>query len=73
MRRNRRKESIRVTYKVSEAARVAGVGEPAIRKGIADGRIPHIKFGRNIVIPKSAFHRWLNSCGKEFGGPNETV
>ena len=53
----------RATYKVPEAAKVAGVGECAIRKGITDGKIPHIRFGRNILIPKSAFHRWLDSCG----------
>ena len=40
----------RATYKVVEAARVAGVGGAAIRRGIAEGSIPHIKFGRNILI-----------------------
>ena len=51
------------TYKVPQAARVAGVGSAAIRRGVAEGTIPHIRFGRNILIPKSAFHRWLDSCG----------
>jgi excisionase family DNA binding protein len=53
----------RATYKVPEAARVAGVGNAAIRKGIKSGAIPHINFGRNVLIPKNAFHRWLDSCG----------
>jgi excisionase family DNA binding protein len=53
----------RATYKVREAACVAGVGDAAIRRGIAQGRIPHLRFGRNILIPKTAFHRWLDSCG----------
>ena len=57
-------ETDRATYKVADAARVAGTGEVAIRKGIAAGKIPHIKFGRNILIPKAAFHRWLDSCGE---------
>jgi excisionase family DNA binding protein len=51
------------TYKVPGAAKIAGVGQSAIRKGIAAGEIPHLKFGRNILIPKVAFHAWLNSCG----------
>jgi excisionase family DNA binding protein len=57
----------RATYKVSEAARVAGCGERSIRDGIASGDnpIPHIKFGRNIVIPKEAFHRYLDNCGQQ--------
>jgi len=61
-------EGIGITYKVDEAARVARVGTAAIRRGIAAGRIPHIRFGRNILIPKSAFHRWLDSCGQHSGG-----
>jgi excisionase family DNA binding protein len=52
----------RATYKVPEAAAVAGCGQREIRKGVAAGRIPHIKFGRNIVIPKVAFEQWLNSA-----------
>lgn len=55
------------TYRVPEAARVAGVGGLAIRSGIKNGRIPHIRFGRNILIPKAAFHRWLDSCGEPGG------
>jgi len=52
------------TYKVPDAARVARVGTAAIRKGIHAGTIPHLRFGRNILIPRVAFHRWLDSCGK---------
>lgn len=53
----------RLTYKVSEAARVAGVGEKAIRDGIKAGTIPSLPFGRLITIPKNAFHRFLDECG----------
>lgn len=58
----------RATYKVVEAARVAGVGGAAIRRGIAEGSIPHIKFGRNILIPRRAFHAWLDNCGQSGEG-----
>ena len=61
-------DSVRATYKVPEAAMVAGTGSRAIRDGIADGTIRHLRFGRNILIPKAAFHRWLDSCGQEGGG-----
>jgi excisionase family DNA binding protein len=61
---NKEPNSQRQTYKVPEAAKVAGVGECAIRKGVAAGTIPHIRFGRNILIPKTAFLRWLDSCGQ---------
>jgi len=49
--------------KVWEAARIANCGSSAIRRGVAEGRIPHIRFGRNILIPRVAFLRWLESCG----------
>jgi excisionase family DNA binding protein len=52
-----------VTFNVPEAAQTAGCGERAIRKGIDEGRIPHIRFGRNIRIPRSAFLRWIDSAG----------
>ncbi len=57
------------TYKVEEAARVARVGSAAIRKGVKAGNIPHIRSGRNILIPKNAFHQWLDSCGGRTAGP----
>ena len=62
------------TFKVPEAARYARVGQAAIYNGIHAGTIPHIKFGRNILIPKAAFIRWLETCGQETAGaiPNQT-
>ena len=70
MRQNstKKNDDVRATYKVPEAARVAGTGEVAIRMGIKQGLIPHIRFGRNILIPKTAFHRFLDSCGQPHGG-----
>jgi len=61
--KTRTDENVRRTYKVREAAKVAGSGEKGIYDGIAKGEIPHIRMGRNILIPKEAFHRWLDSCG----------
>jgi excisionase family DNA binding protein len=54
----------RGTWKVPEAAAYAGCGERSIRKGIDAGIIPHLRFGRNIVIPKQAFLRCLDSAGE---------
>ena len=54
-----------VMLKVWEASKLARVGTAAIRSGIASGRIPHLKFGRNILIPRLAFLRWMDSCGRE--------
>jgi excisionase family DNA binding protein len=59
----KKNESETATFKVPEAAKYAGCGSSAIRRGIREGRIPHIRFGRNIFIPKIAFARWLENCG----------
>jgi excisionase family DNA binding protein len=51
-------------YKIRQAAKVAQVGTAAIYRGVAEGRIPHLRFGKTIVIPRTAFLDWLNNCGK---------
>ena len=61
------------TLKVPEAARIARVGQAAIRAGIKAGRIPHIKFGRNILIPRVAFNDWLNTCAGTFRQSGEAA
>jgi excisionase family DNA binding protein len=57
-------ENASATLKVLEAAQIAGCGERAIRNGVADGSIPHLRFGRNIRIPRSAFLRWIDNAGR---------
>jgi excisionase family DNA binding protein len=57
----------RATIKVPEAAEIAGIGTRSIRDAIADGRIPHLRFGRVIVIPREPFLRWLNSSADAKG------
>jgi excisionase family DNA binding protein len=71
--RTRTNENVRATYRVPEAAQVAGTGTRVIRHLIADGSIPHIMFGRNILIPRVAFHRWLDSCGQTGVGRDSTT
>jgi excisionase family DNA binding protein len=58
-------DKTRVTLRIPEAARLAGVGARSIYLGVAAGAIPHIRFGRKILIPKAAFLRWIESGGQE--------
>lgn len=58
----------RRSYSVTEAAAVAGVGTMAIYRGVRDGAIPHIRAGRKIVIPRHAFHQWIDTAGGQFSG-----
>jgi excisionase family DNA binding protein len=57
-------EDTSAAYKVPEAARIARCGPRALYKLIEDGMLPHIRFGKNIIIPRAAFHRWLDNGGK---------
>jgi len=70
-----KKSSERATYKVHEAAAIAGCGDRALRKGIRDGIVPSIQLGRNILIPRVAFHRWLDSGGNphQAGEPQQVA
>ena len=54
----------RATLKVPEAAKLMGCGEKAIRNGVAAGHIPHLRLGRNIIIPRDAFLRYIDSAGR---------
>jgi excisionase family DNA binding protein len=53
----------RITLKIPEAAQIVGCGIRAIRNGIGAGDIPHIRLGKNIVIPRAAFLKWIESSG----------
>jgi excisionase family DNA binding protein len=66
-------DSVRATLRIPEAAKIAGTGTRAIRKGVAAGDIPHLKFGKNILIPRAAFMRWLDSAGDSRASAPATI
>ena len=49
---------------VYQMAIVSGVSQYAIRKGIKDGAVPHIRSGRCILIAKDAFLNRLNEMAE---------
>jgi len=52
-------------YTVAEVAALLGVGLATAYRMARNKHFPVIRLGWKIVIPKKAFHRWLNECGKE--------
>jgi excisionase family DNA binding protein len=62
--KSKRAADERATYRIPEAAKVAGVGSGAIRRAIAAGVIPAVRFGRITRVPKAPFHRFLDSGGQ---------
>jgi excisionase family DNA binding protein len=49
----------RLTLSVSEAARELGVGKNTAYDLIRANRLPHLRIGRNIRIPRQALETWL--------------
>jgi excisionase family DNA binding protein len=49
---------------VPEGARLIRSGPRALYKLIAEGKCPHLKVGRKIIIPRAAFLRWLENGGR---------
>jgi excisionase family DNA binding protein len=38
------------------------IGRNTLYRFIREGRIPHIRLGRKILIPRSALERWLENA-----------
>lgn len=57
-----------LTYSVPEAAKALGLGKNTLYELVASGRIPHIRNGRTIRIPKALLGEWLhNEAAKNAG------
>ncbi len=49
----------RVVYTVDEVASLLGISRPTAHEGVKTGKIPSIKIGRRILIPRAAFEKML--------------
>jgi excisionase family DNA binding protein len=46
-----------------EVGELLGISVSAVYKRLHDGRIPHVRIGKNFYIEPVAFKRWLKSLG----------
>lgn len=53
------------TYTVEQAAPMSGLGRAAFYAGCHRGEIPSLRVGRRLLIPKFAFHQWLDGITEE--------
>ena len=53
---------------VSEAAHVLRISRNLAYELIAQDRLPHVRLGRRILVPRVAIERWI---GSEAGLPDE--
>lgn len=60
-------DGTRPTMDVAEAAALLGVSPWLVLQQIAQGNLPHKRFGRRILIPRAAFLAWL----EDVDGPGQ--
>lgn len=49
----------KVVYTVDEVAELLGISRPTAYENVKIGKIPSIKIGRRVLVPKSSFDKWL--------------
>ncbi|MFC2052548.1 helix-turn-helix domain-containing protein [Chloroflexota bacterium] len=49
------------TYTIRECAKILGVGVSVMYESAGQGKLPVLKFGRRLVVPKYAFHKMLQA------------
>jgi excisionase family DNA binding protein len=47
---------------VPEAATRSGIGQVSMYQLVRENKIPNIRVGRKIIIPKAAFEKWFETA-----------
>ena len=55
--------SERLTYSVLEASELLGISRSRVYLAIHSGDLPHLRFGRRVVIPRVALHQMIDQAG----------
>jgi len=56
-------ETGKLVYSVKEVQGILGAGKSLVYEGLRMKIIPSLRIGRRYLIPKEAFHRWLDGGG----------
>ena len=51
-----------LAYNLSEAAKIIGISKPTMSRMLKDGEIQHRRYGRRLLISRSALERWLEEA-----------
>ena len=52
----------RQTLDVPEVAKILGCSRGSAYRWVRENRIPALRIGRRIVVPRQAFERWLQTA-----------
>ena len=64
-------DNTKKTCTVEEAAKILGIGRGLAYELVAQGKIPHLRLGRRIVIPIAALNRILEADGRIGNSDND--
>lgn len=53
-------ENNRLTFSVTETAKILGIGRNSAYEAVARGEIPVIRVGKRLLVPKAALEKLLN-------------
>jgi excisionase family DNA binding protein len=53
----------KVVLSVSQTAAYLGISRGLAYQAVADGRLPHLRIGKRILVPKAALERLLEKAG----------
>lgn len=53
-------EDNKLTFSVTETARILGIGRNSAYEAVARGEIPVIRVGKRLLVPKAALEKLLN-------------
>ncbi|MBK9294836.1 MAG: helix-turn-helix domain-containing protein [Oligoflexia bacterium] len=53
-------ENNKLVYTVLEAAEILGICKTSLYNLVQENRVPYLRFGRRIVIPKAALQKLLD-------------
>lgn len=55
----------KATMSVNETAEYIGIGRGKLYNMVKEGKIPYLKFGKSIRIPRRSLEIWLNQQCKK--------
>jgi excisionase family DNA binding protein len=62
----------KICYSVEEVGEILGVSRSTAFNLVKSDGFPSFRIGKRIIVPKDAFHRWLNEQVEQRGGLNAT-
>ncbi len=54
------KQSKPLVYTVDEISKLLRVSKPSAYEAVNTGKIPSVRVGKRLLVPKDAFDRWLS-------------